>query len=582
MTFEMLMAAMALMAKADRRSGNYPDYDMEEMLIRQQEKEYDDYLREMEEKYPRDWYNGHFLLHCKIYIPAYGEMVNCMIEPGGIHVCKHEVVDGIECYLMVLYGGGYEYFEGDDYWIAPEKYNDRTGQMNPITVEALGYAISCGVAKLSGKFFELEKYEKKVNDLVNREGLLFNGSKFDFQNKNTLKTVNLYEYASKGIDLDVVPNADDNISPVNKRKNESIPYETISYAGKDYIVIPYSYGADCICIADNVIMVLAIEEETFVLDITKKTLVVKVNLRDPFTRKIMNRKDRYEQLKEEDRQFYNDVFIEAGRLNRLFEDNACLNNIREELIEVIENGLLGKQMSVDELNNKMSKLSGKSYACNYQTILCNDKEVSLYQYCKDVYEHKEEKEMGLFDNFFSNSTDTKVLNYIKSMSRTELTRTVKSEYERIKGSCRYTPAMGEFGSIEFAGALLIWKYCRENIHSNLNVCGELMIMLGETIGCAYNCMSPREWSDKMDVVINNNDLLDYTEWNQIYNYLKENYLDEIQGLEFNVGNLSQQQRSNTYADFVVKYNSMDDYGSVFEYYKRQGLWLKDDMPFNIN
>ena len=86
----------------------------------------------------------------------------------------------------------------------------------------------------------------------------------------------------------------------------------------------------------------------------------------------------------------------------------------------------------------------------------------------------------------------------------------------------------------------------------------------------------------MDVVINNNDLLDYTEWNQIYNYLKENYLDEIQGLEFNVGNSSQQQRSNTYADFVVKYNSMDDYGSVFEYYRRQGLRLKDDMPFNIN
>ena len=107
-------------------------------------------------------------------------------------------------------------------------------------------------------------------------------------------------------------------------------------------------------------------------------------------------------------------------------------------------------------------------------------------------------------------------------------------------------------------------------------------MLGENIGCAYNCMSPREWSDKMDVVINNNDLLDYTEWNQIYNYFKENYLDEIQGLEFNVGNSSQQQRSNTYADFVVKYNSMDDYGSVFEYYRRQGLRLKDDMPFNIN
>jgi hypothetical protein len=167
------------------------------------------------------------------------------------------------------------------------------------------------------------------------------------------------------------------------------------------------------------------------------------------------------------------------------------------------------------------------------------------------------------------------------MSGTELVRVVKSEYERIKGSCRYTPAMGEFGSLEFAGALLIWRYCRENIYSNLNVCGEIMITLGETIGCAYNCMSPTEWSDKIDVVINNNDLIDYTEWNRIYNYLKEEYYDEIQKLEFNVGNLSKQQRNDIYADFVVKYNSIDDYNSVFEYYSREGLRLKADMPFNI-
>jgi hypothetical protein len=275
---------------------------------------------------------------------------------------------------MVSYGNGYGYCEGHDFWIAPEKYNDRTGQMNPATIEALGYAISCGVAKLSGKLLELEKYEKQVNYLVNREGLLFYGDKFDFRCKDTMKTVDLYEYTSKGIDLDVVLHADDTkAASVDNCKNSDIPYETISYAGKEYIVIPYSYGANCMCIADNIIMVLAIEEETFILDETQKTLVIKASLRDPFAQKIMNRKDKYEQLKEEDKRFYNEVFMEAARLNRLFNDNACLGQVREELIEVIANGLLGKQMSMDDLNDKMCRLSGKSYACNDQKILCSGK-----------------------------------------------------------------------------------------------------------------------------------------------------------------------------------------------------------------
>lgn len=190
--------------------------------------------------------------------------------------------------------------------------------------------------------------------------------------------------------------------------------------------------------------------------------------------------------------------------------------------------------------------------------------------------------MGLFDSFYAGGSNTKVFNYIQNMPKTALVSAVKSEYERIKGNCRHTPAMGEFGSFEFAGALLIWKYCRENVRMNLNVCGELMITLGETIGCAYNCMSAGEWSDKMDVVINNNDLLDYTEWNQIYNYLKENFTNEIHALEFNMGKMSQQQRADVYTSFVRTYNSLPDFNFVYKYYTRQGLRLKGDMPFDIN
>lgn len=178
--------------------------------------------------------------------------------------------------------------------------------------------------------------------------------------------------------------------------------------------------------------------------------------------------------------------------------------------------------------------------------------------------------------------NTKVFNYIQNIPKAALVSAVKSEYERIKGNCIYTPAMGEFGSFEFAGALLIWKYCRKNVRSNLNVYGEVMITLGETIGCAYNCMPAGEWSDKIDVVINNNDLLDYTEWNQIYNYLKENFTNEIPALEFNMGKMSRQQRADVYANFARTYNSLPDFNSIFKYYTRQGLRLKNHMPFDIN
>ena len=582
MTVEAILAAMAFIANADRRSGNHPDYELEDRLFEQQEREYLEYEYEMRKKYPRDWDYDHFVLHCNVYIPAYKEKVDCIIESSGIHVCKHILIEGQEYYLMVLYGGGYEYFEGDDYWISPEKYNDRTKQMNPSTVEALGYAISCGISKMAGNISDMSKYEEQVNRLIKRDNLVFKADRFEFFHQGIPKAIDLYEYASKGVDLDVVLEDDTGGSGYSSDARISVPFKSISYAGREYMVIPYQHDVCCLCITDNVIMALAIEEEMFILDELQKTLVVKVELRDPFGQKIMNRKDNFKQLEDNDKHFYYEVFMEASKLNDFFCNHSCCDDVREELLEVIENGVLGKRMSKDSLNSKMQELSGKQYTCDFQRIVCNGKESTLYQYCKDVYEYKEEPQMGLFDSFFAGGSNTIVLNYIQNMSKTALVSAVKSEYERIKGNCRYTPAMGEFGSLEFAGALLIWKYCRENIHSNLNVCGELMIMLGENIGCAYNCMSPREWSDKMDVVINNNDLLDYTEWNQIYNYLKDNYLDEIQGLEFNVGNSSQQQRSNTYADFVVKYNSMDDYGSVFEYYRRQGLRLKDDMPFNIN
>lgn len=578
------MAAMAFLAKADRHSGNHPDYELEDRLREQEEREYREYIQILKEKYPKDMLFDDFILRCKLYIPAYKETVDCLIRNGNIQVCHYEYVNGEECYFLATSYWGYENPERYDCWANPENFNNRTKQMDITIAEALGYAISYGVYELRGIVSEKIQCEKKVNNLLCSRHIIFKGQNFSFEKNGDKRGFNLYEFASEGIDLDEPFVDEEEIDVFDSGDNIKVPvpYESIWYAGKEYIVIPYQYDVCCLCITDNVIMALAIEEEMFILDESQKTLVIKVELRDPFAQRMMNRKDKFEQLGDDDKHFYYEVFKEASKLNEFFNRYSCCDNVREELLETIENGVLGKRMNMDSLGGKMQALSGKQYVCDFQRIVCNGKESSLYQYCKDVYEYKEESTMGLFDSFFAGSSDTKVFNYIQNMSRTALISAVKSEYERIKGTCRYTPAMGEFGSFEFAGALLIWKYCRENVRANLNVCGELMITLGETIGCAYNCMSAGEWSDKIDVVINNNDLLDYTEWNKIYNYLKENFANEIHALEFNMGRMSQQQRTDVYAGFVRIYNNLPDFNSVYDYYTRQGLRLKGDMPFNIN
>ena len=180
-------------------------------------------------------------------------------------------------------------------------------------------------------------------------------------------------------------------------------------------------------------------------------------------------------------------------------------------------------------------------------------------------------------------TDYSVLSYIKNLSTKELLNTIAYEYEHIRGTLNSAPAMGEYGSIEFAGALLIWKYRKDHLYSDKSqICGSLMINLGDTIGCAYLGMSAGEWSNKMDMVIYTNDVLDYAEWNYIYNYLKENYMIYIHKFEFCRGILSEEERQTIYSSFVKRYNQLDTLSQVFALYQKVGLNLKSDMPFTIN
>lgn len=108
-------------------------------------------------------------------------------------------------------------------------------------------------------------------------------------------------------------------------------------------------------------------------------------------------------------------------------------------------------------------------------------------------------------------------------------------------------------------------------------------MLADTIGCAFNHMSPGEWSDKIDDVINSHDeVITYSEWSEVYNYLKENYSKQLHQYEFNIAKLNPYDYEDVYSNFVTKYNYLPDFNSVIEYYSRQGLGFKKDIWFRID
>lgn len=376
---------MAFQARIDKIN-NY-DYELEERLREQEERKFEEHIQSLKEKYPRDILRDDFVLRCKLYIPAYKDIADCLITRRYIQVDHYEYINGKECFFRAMSYFGYENPERYDCWANPEEFNNRTRQMNPVIAEALGYAISYGIYELRGIASEKLQCEQKVNNLLRSRSISFNGLKFFFYKKGDINNdIPLYNLASEGIDLDEPFFDEEDTTVFRKNDKIPVPYENISYVGRKYVVVPYQYGSCFFCITDNVIMALSIEEETFILDSSKKNIVIKVELRDPFAKKIMNRKDSFEQLKDDARYFYYNAFKEADKLNTFFQQNSCRDYVRKELIETIENGILGKKMSANSLSNKMQKLSGKQYSCDFQRIVCNGKESTLYQYCKDVYE----------------------------------------------------------------------------------------------------------------------------------------------------------------------------------------------------
>lgn len=387
-----------------------------------------------------------------------------------------------------------------------------------------------------------------------------------------------------GLNIKIVETQDNekkSKSAITGQLNEyvhKVPYKPIRYSGLDYIVVPINESA-CLAVTGYAVLFLQLESVCSVFgDETGKA--VRAKIMDIRSEAIMNRKDKINMLSYEDFVFYKFVFSQSEKLMKYFEETDCLRKRHRNIMKLFHEGLIGSDMPIKEVCNLLNELTGREFQLEGKQISCEGQYVNLYDVCRLIYGGNK---VGLFDNFFdgNNVYNGTVIEYIKKMGP-DVIKNIDNEYRRIKGSCPNIPTMGKYGSIEFAGALMIWKYCRENILSKFDILGPLMISLGETIGCAYNYMSPGEWSDKMDIVINNSDLVNYDEWNQIYNYLKDNHMVNINALEFCDGKFDWMERTREYERFVVLYNSLPDFASVFVYYQRQGLRLKEDMPFRIS
>lgn len=172
--------------------------------------------------------------------------------------------------------------------------------------------------------------------------------------------------------------------------------------------------------------------------------------------------------------------------------------------------------------------------------------------------------------------------FVINMSNTELINTINNQYKAIKGTWTLAPCMGEYGCIEFAATLLLWKYAVINFNKNQKAYASLQIMLGDLICCAFFGMPAGEWSDKADPIINaHTDILSYEEFGNVYNYLRNNHADRIHSLEFNEGNAEKEAYRHLYTKFTETYNASEGFKETLNFYTANGLKIKEDMHFNV-
>lgn len=173
-----------------------------------------------------------------------------------------------------------------------------------------------------------------------------------------------------------------------------------------------------------------------------------------------------------------------------------------------------------------------------------------------------------------NDEDELFLNYVKSLSTTELMSIVNRVYKDMKGTSNLVPYMGEFGSIEFAEIMLMWEYIKTNKNEEYELYNDYLILLADEIGCAFNHMSAGEWSDRLDsIIMKFPQIMSLSELGKTYIYLKENHAEKIRLCEFNIlpDDMFDNGYNQVYMRYMEDYNNMLDFDHVFNYFSNQGL-----------
>ena len=227
----------------------------------------------------------------------------------------------------------------------------------------------------------------------------------------------------------------------------------------------------------------------------------------------------------------------------------------------------------DELKIVGDVISGQGKVNNLQAII--EKVKFNFNNVEKIQQTREEPNIE--------NANEKFYSFVRLMSNDDLLACIDNEYRNIKGHHSLAPCMGEYGCFEFASALLLWNYARKNFLSNQRPMGQLQIGLADVIGCAFFGMPAGEWSDKIDVVINNNlSVLKYKEWSKVYAYLRNNFAESIHSMEFNEGNALNGQYVGIYKDFIALYNTINEFSEIIDYYDSNGMHLKKDIKFRID
>lgn len=170
--------------------------------------------------------------------------------------------------------------------------------------------------------------------------------------------------------------------------------------------------------------------------------------------------------------------------------------------------------------------------------------------------------------------------YVTSYGHNQLISAIKTQYLTFKNTCKYAPALGTNGCLEFAGGLLLSVYMIEKVNKAKTdssyskqqiktLCDEL-ISLMIIIFSAFLGSTPTEWSNMADKFAENSSFLTKREWSIIYLYLRDNHADDIRKMEFNAGN-SYSHLADRKKTADVLATAKGDLGMLKRYFVSEGL-----------